>query len=183
MRAQSLFHFTRGMDILKAILLDKAFWPRYCLEDVSWIRSRKQHAAFAMVCFCDIPLSKLSNHTACYGLYGLGLAKTWGQINGVNPVLYLNDRSPLKHCLRALFDQADWIYEGAGSAAYLQGIELAAYVKPYEGIARKDGVETAKRFYDESEWRYVPHSLYKDTGHFYDSIETSNSKRACKTRY
>ena len=128
-----------------------------------------------MVCFCDIPLSKISNHTNCYGSYGIGLSKSWGKSNGLNPVLYLNDRSPLKRCLQELFKHADWSYEGVGPEAYVKAIELAAYVKPYEGIALRDGVETNKKFYDESEWRYVPHNLYKTTYHF-DDDKRNNSR-------
>lgn len=37
-----------------------------------------------MVCFCDV-----------YGHYGIGLTKEWGIRNGVSPVLYPYDQSPL----------------------------------------------------------------------------------------
>jgi hypothetical protein len=159
------------MDSLKAILADESFLAHDCLEDVSWIRSRKQHISFAATCFCDIPLSKISRHIEFYGSYGLGLTKSWGTANGLNPVLYLNTKSPLKFCLRTLFEHADREYEAVGSDAYLKAIELAAYVKPYEGVLKKDGVEIQKRFYDESEWRYVPHGNYGNTDHLDQSIE------------
>lgn len=177
MRAQSLFHSTKQMDTLKAILQDRFFWPRYCLEDVSWIHSRLTHVAFAMTCFCDIPLSRISDHTDYYGRFGLGLTKTWGLKKGLNPIIYLNERSPLRGPLYALFRHADHEYGGVGPSAYLNAIELAAYTKPYEGMVRKADSMVLKRFYDESEWRYVPHDIYAGTDHFYDTIEHPKRNR------
>lgn len=180
MHAQSLFHFTKRIETLKAILQDRFFWPQYCLEDVSWIRSRPGYAAFAMTCFCDIPLSMVSDHTDYYGQFGLGLTKTWGLKNGLNPIIYLNEHSPLKNCLNALFRHADHQYEGVGPTAYLDAIELAAYIKPYHGMVRKGDSEVSKRFYDESEWRYIPHEPYTRTDHFYDTIDHPELNRLAK---
>ena len=48
-----------------------------------------------MVCFCDIPLSDIAEHTQKYGNYAIGLKKTWAMEQGVTPILYVHDNSVL----------------------------------------------------------------------------------------
>eukprot|EP01034_Spumella_vulgaris_P011525 gene11525-14663_t len=70
----------------------EGFWPRYSLEDFRWqVSGPNSHefAAFPMVCFCDIPLSRIDEHVGFYGSYGLGLSREWGIRAGLNPVQYI----------------------------------------------------------------------------------------------
>src|SRR5215467_12077450 len=93
--ANSLFHFTPTLINLTSILKNY-FYPRYCLE--SWtvifetsqdlLLDRTLEFAFPMTCFCDIPLSQITNHSNIYGKYAIGLTKDWGMKNKINPVLY-----------------------------------------------------------------------------------------------
>ena len=77
-KSDNLFHFTKTLDILKSILKNRIY-PRFCLEDIEWCGlSPDKFLAFPMSCFCDIPLSRLSEHTDFYGNYGIGLTKDWG---------------------------------------------------------------------------------------------------------
>jgi Putative abortive phage resistance protein AbiGi, antitoxin len=50
---------------------------------------------YLIVCFCDLPLSNLSEHLNFYGNYGIGLTKEWGIGKGINPVIYLSQASEL----------------------------------------------------------------------------------------
>lgn len=87
-KSDNLFHFTKSIDILELILVG-GFKPRYCLEDVAWQGiDTEEFIAFPMTCFCDIPLSRISEHTDFYGQYGLGMSKDWGAKNNLDPVLY-----------------------------------------------------------------------------------------------
>ena len=83
--SNSLFHFTNSAERLVGIL-KHTFRPRYCLEDLrmfttsldedeegSWLE-----LAIPMVCFCDIPLSKIKHHLTFYGNYGIGFDKRMG---------------------------------------------------------------------------------------------------------
>ena len=71
--ANTLFHFTRDMDTLLSILRSK-FYPRLCLEQ-KIVPTLDLRLAIPMVCFCDIPLSQISEHTEMYGEYAIGIKK------------------------------------------------------------------------------------------------------------
>jgi len=99
-RTQSLFHFTKKFETLKAILESGYFWARYSLEDISWGKGEKRlYYALPMVCFCDIPLSRIEEHTEFYGGYGIAMTQERGIRNGLNPLIYLNTESPLRNHL------------------------------------------------------------------------------------
>ena len=103
-RAKSLFHFTKSPEILKSILKN-GIYPRFCLE-TNWCKyADEEYYAFSISCFCDIPLSRINEHTDSYGHYGLGLTKNWGIKNGLNPVIYFPENGSilkLAHYLLAL---------------------------------------------------------------------------------
>lgn len=112
--ANTLFHFTgndpeRGKDALLNIL-GSGFRPSYCSEfGDEAIGGVLKGMLIPMVCFCDLPLSKLDKHingyeweyngkqytSNGYGQYGLGMSKTWGKNNRLNPVTYINSGSYL----------------------------------------------------------------------------------------
>ncbi len=103
-RSDNLFHFTKSIDILESILKN-GFYARYCLEDIRWLNSNEdKFIAFPMVCFCDIPLSRATEHTEFYGSYGLGLTKDWGIRNNLNPVVYGTDNGLVRDAIHYFFD-------------------------------------------------------------------------------
>jgi|SRR5581483_2601871 len=149
--SDSLFHFTAKEDALIEILRG-SFHPRYVEEaDINGKLSKNDAWRFAMVCFCDIPLSRIQQHTLTYGEYGLGMTKTWGIRKGLNPVAYLALDSYLMDLIGMLRDSTN---------KTLRGIEnmwdLYAHCKPYFGEMRRGRKKIGGiRFYDEREWRYV----------------------------
>lgn len=160
-RSSTLFHFTRGIDALKAILVE-GFWPRYCLEDFSWYNAEIGHIAYPMVCFCDIPLSRINQHVAFYGEYGLGMSLEWGRKNGLNPVVYLSSTSPLTTSVRNVLtnirpNTETHYYNGANDTNH-----IISYIKPLEGwlpiLGSVPPPPMPKQFYQENEWRYVPNN-------------------------
>jgi hypothetical protein len=100
-RTKTLFHFTKSLDVLLRIL-EEGFWPRYWLEDITWLDGGVPRLAWPMVSFCDIPISRLREHTEFYGNYGIGLVREQWQATGLNPVLYVTPDSMLKDLLREL---------------------------------------------------------------------------------
>ena len=155
--ANTLFHFTSRYDTLIKILQSK-FFPRLCLERGVWYLGDKK-CAIPMVCFCDIPLSNIAEHTQKYGNYAIGIKKTWAIEQGVTPILYVHNHSSfIRHGLEAL----NWSLElGKKDSEHLserlaQVMSMFFMMKPYEGYQERDGKRKKVRFYDEREWRYIP---------------------------
>ena len=90
--ANTLFHFTRTRETLINILKTR-FYPRLSLEENFFFSKMGDKIAYPMVCFCDIPLSQIKNHTNSYGKYAIGLKKEWAQKNGISPILYTHKDS------------------------------------------------------------------------------------------
>ncbi len=101
-KSHTLFHFTNSNDTLK-LILKGGFWPKYCLEDVKWVDfNDHKFIAYPMVCFCDIPLSRVGEHVKFYGEFGLGLTKEWAVTNSLSPVHYINASSNIPNAFKEL---------------------------------------------------------------------------------
>jgi len=167
--SNTLIHFTNNLSNLKGILQDD-FRIRYCYEEIkSEIRTRK--LLVPMVSFCDIPFSQILDHTKKYGKYGIGLSKKWAEKSGLNPVLYLEQKSNLSgnilqhlsHLLKEFNNNKklnEFTIEERRSYDFLR------YLKNYQADLTRLG-KTIKgyRFSDEREWRFVPnpeedHQIY-----------------------
>ena len=169
----TLFHFTKSLENLIGIL-EKDFLPRYCLEEMSVSgaidRSGKDSMAFPMVCFCDIPLSRLREHLDLYGGYGIGLTKEWGMLKGISPVTYVHEESGSYRVFQGIWDklrelndlrEKDSQNNKKRFDSFEELVEFASYMKPCEGHMFRDGGFVQKNFYEEREWRYVPHLVGK----------------------
>ena len=158
-KSNTLFHFTKSAEFLRGILLNGLF-PRYCLEDVRWFGNQTHnYVAFPMACFCDIPLSRISEHTAFYGEYGIGLTKDWGLRNKLCPVIYTPPDSSVTKladylAVLKLGDMPD--KEEQEKAVNDMFYRMISLIKPLNGNMLIGGSPVEKDFYQESEWRHVP---------------------------
>lgn len=156
--ANTLFHFTKDFSTLLSILKTK-FYPRLCKERCLWEKSEDFIFAIPMVCFCDIPLSCISEHAAKYGGYAIGLKKTWAINQGVSPILYVHDNSLfINQCKEAFCWAVDLAHkDGSHSLERLSKVlSMFFMMKQYEGYQINKGNKEKIRFYDEREWRYIP---------------------------
>ena len=169
--SNTLFHFTRSKDNLLGILRNN-FYPQLCYENFyGTIFNSPQGAvgfekAVPMVCFCDLPLSQIENHTKTYGEYALGLTKEWAVKSKVNPVVYTYPGSDFSEILKNLFanfppvpkTQKENPLQLDTNDYSNQLTSAIQYVKPYEGKLWKNGqyTDTTVRYYDEREWRFIP---------------------------
>ncbi|MBU0809519.1 MAG: hypothetical protein KKD30_16620 [Gammaproteobacteria bacterium] len=103
-KSRTLFHFTRSLEFLKSIL-SNGFRPRYCLEDTRYIGV--DYMALPMCCFCDIPISRIKEHTGFYGEYGLGMTKEWGAINNLEPILYASSTGTVANFINHVIEFND----------------------------------------------------------------------------
>lgn len=189
-RSSTLFHFTKNRETLQSILAN-GFWPRYCAEDTRWVgQENAPIVAFPMVCFCDIPLSRISDHVDFYDQYGIGVTREWGIKNSLNPVLYVAGENPVCSELRSLNAHANKL-DGEDKSNAKESVRyLYAHVKPSRGIVIINGSPVEKDFYLESEWRHVPQnteiSPYLRSDIFSDSeklaVENDKTNLHCKLK-
>lgn len=97
-KANSLFHFTSSLKILKAIL-QNGFRFSYSFEEHYMFNRHNEQTieiiggALPMICFCDIPLTRTLDHAELYGRYFVGINKEFMQDAFdliLNPVIYYN---------------------------------------------------------------------------------------------
>jgi hypothetical protein len=169
-KSNNLFHFTKSIDVLKSILKN-GLLPRYCLEDMSWV-GMAGHMAYPMVCFCDIPLSRIQEHTSFYGEYGIGLTKDWGLKNQLDPVIYCTNNGLVSRAASTLLEiDTNSLDENLTNNISLAFACFAKLTKPLAGSMYVGGSIVQKEFYQESEWRYMPREGLKDTVVFKDQFE------------
>ena len=156
-----LFHFTRNKEFLHGILATgfKYCWAREKIEGKYTLKE----FGVPMVSFCDLRLSELPIHMDKYGLFGIGLSKSWAIDQGLNPVAYVNKNSEFTNFifdgLEIYFAENmainDWKTATVANHAYMYLFNILRYIKNYEGVLERDGKSGHYRFADEREWRAV----------------------------
>ena len=160
--ANTLFHFT-SIGALKGILKN-CFYPKYRKENLSVATPRisKYKASHVpMVCFCDLPLSRIRQHIEFYGEYGIGMRKEgWGIERGISPIIYLPEPSHSSIQFQNIAAEIGLKLKNKDDrkAIRKQLQNFYKYIKPYDGEVwhkrKKRNVKVT--FYHEREWRYVP---------------------------
>jgi len=161
-QADTLFTFTPKLDFLIPYIKTRMISPRYCVEDISYLKIRKlKKMAFPMKCFCDINMHRLGVHLDWYGYYGLAFSKEWGMNRGIQPIQYLNPNSALRVDFTTAFSAAltTPIARKGSAQEKMKSFLLheLMYYKPYDGKMenRNTGKTENKCFTDECEWRFV----------------------------
>lgn len=163
--ANVLFHFMTEMRFLTTAIEKKALFLRYCREKISYLDLRVgdqvlHEVAYPEKCFCDIPIHDVSTHTTTYGKFGIGLKKSWGIVNGIQPIQYVNPKSNLIRDFQEAFRYAQKVSnddkDNQTISNYL--VSYMLYIKPITGenTNRVSGKNEEKYLTDECEWRYVP---------------------------
>ncbi|MDD2468393.1 MAG: abortive infection system antitoxin AbiGi family protein [Desulfobulbus sp.] len=154
-KSTTLFHFTKSLDVLKSIL-KTGFIPRFCLEDIKWIGLKDDFIAFPIVCFCDIPLSRITDHVKFYGQFGIGMKQDWAIDKGLNPVIYVSQKSHLAALFKKSTDTAIIAQTAELDGSHRDNMRsIIGYSKPLVGDMRLKGQSVSKTFFQESEWRYL----------------------------
>jgi hypothetical protein len=169
--SDSFYHFTPKKEYLYSII-QNGFYPRYCIENYDYLLKEYNMPTIAipMVCFCDIPIVFIEDHTKNYGEFAIAMKKEWGE-KKLNPLLYLTDNSiPQKK-----FELIQWDLMREAKKQRMYNAELSneaismfyhfqdfiAYLKKYRGKSSKhNGKEVI--FYREREWRWIPEPKLED---------------------
>lgn len=160
--ANTLFHFT-DISALEGIL-QNGFFPKYHKENLSVATprvSKFKNSYVPMVCFCDLPLSRIRQHIEFYGEYGIGMRKEgWGIEWGISPIIYLPEASKSSiHFQNIAVEIGKKLKEPVDRKAIrIQLRNFYKYIKPYKGEAwhKRKKKNVPVTFYHEREWRYVP---------------------------
>lgn len=177
--ANSLFHFMKEANYLHTALSQKALIPRYCREDIEFLKLNIGDTIFNEIavpqkCFCDIPLhnitsklqtktaeemSQTNDHTKIYGEFAIAFSKQWGELHHLQPVQYINDNSPYLDILQKDFISSlnsDELSDEKSDAVLYR----LSFIKPLRGNMSRfiegQSITISKNFHDEQEWRYVP---------------------------
>lgn len=158
--ANSYFHYIKKEEYLIDILTN-GLQPRYVFEDYKQLlpkykdKNISTEVAVPMLCFCDIPLALVSEHTNEYGEFAIGLSHDWG-LKNLNPIFYLKNNSVLNNFLN--FIQEKYLNfqlpQDEFENRFRVWQDFIAFIKPYSGISLKTNKK--KEFYQEREWRWVP---------------------------
>jgi hypothetical protein len=128
----TLFHYTKSVDALTGIL-ENGFWVRHCTE-YRYPGKVRQRIDIPMVCFCDIPISLINNHTKTYspkGVFAIGMNRSWGEKKGINPVIYVPPKSYLSDILTRI-DRSGYNFSVANVLEYLsRHREVKSILKKY----------------------------------------------------
>lgn len=170
----SLFHFTEELKTLKLILRNGLRFS-FCIEtypgtlspakngDVFDAMERlcfnKVKVAIPMICFCDIPLSRIWDHLPKFGHYGIGLNKqkmccdyNFKGILELNPLMYIYSDSPTS----PLNDLCSAISEQTNDKDKESLKRILGFCKPYDNRHIYPSHDEKYRcFYDEREWRLL----------------------------
>ncbi|MBQ3414927.1 MAG: hypothetical protein IJH39_06195 [Clostridia bacterium] len=163
--ANVLFKFMNKIDYLKEILSNRAIAPRYYEESIEYLEIDKlKKIVFPMICFCDINVSRLSEHVGYYGQFGIGLNKNWGIRNGIQCINYINSNSAIRKDFTHIFNKAMNEENLDSNIDEYNNFLLSnlLFMKPIAGQMLRNGKYDNKNFTDEKEWRYVPQITEED---------------------
>lgn len=171
----SLYNFKGKMEYIIDILKEFRFTPRYNKEFVLLDNDSERpvlEIIIPMVCWCDIPLERIGNHTSRYGGYGIGISKEWAIKNGINPIIYIIEDTIIARAFSLQKDMIIALQEimesdsslkrklarVTGPLFYASNL-VSQYIKPYS-YQRIPSRQENRKFYDEKEWRYVPDPIH-----------------------
>lgn len=175
-----LIHMTADWEIL-VLLLTEGFKPSYCKEFITDGNQNKA-ACFPMISLSNIDVDFALRYQRSYGTLGIVMAKSWGERNDFNPVLYLEQKSDLTKEIVTNFDrivgysmfEINMALDGGNTSPKSlfakQHIKLFAHSKNYDGILVRHETLFAEKYpYGmEREWRKiikkekVPYFLVKE---------------------
>lgn len=115
-----------------------------------------------MACFCDIPLTKITEHIEKYGHYGIGFKGSWKEAKKMTSAIYTRTDSELAKKVKSILYE---IYNDKSEIkSTWEDIFILSHIKKHRGkfLGKSESKFNGKIvvFYNEREWRYVPSNLH-----------------------
>lgn len=170
----TLYNFKTEKKYFLQTLEQFRFTPRYNREFIFLDAEGPKRAVEVvnpMVCWCDIPLERIKDHTNRYGSYGVGISKEWAIKNFINPVIYIVEGTVVAQGIKQLKLANQELLDIVENDVSLQNRlahilsrffdadqAITEYLKPYR-YQKVPSRQENRKFYDEKEWRYVPDTL------------------------
>jgi hypothetical protein len=176
-----LTHYTKTPDAVANILKHGFAWfpnRRHLTELLIPDRdfSKREPQQFGMISFTELEPASADPHRRQFGTFGIEVSERWTAENGVQRVIYVDERGPLTDALRVLFgigyadvtrrieqhpNDAGWLmaYENkhaagavAGSSLWAHLLQLWEYLEPaFSAPQREWRIVTPYPFYSLSE--------------------------------
>lgn len=175
-RSSILLHHTRKFDALLSILTNGL---KVCYSKEHF--TTDFYAAIPMICFCDMPISRLSEHIESYGSYAIGFNKRRlmeAYTHFLNPVNYLISARQFKIAEKLRKDALDnkQQIKDLKTVSTLENLDKnvinyneASYLIGY--MKRYGDYKIENEYYRECEWRILLAENAKfETGECYNWI-------------
>lgn len=143
-----LFHFTPKYEYLISIVKN-GFRMSPCREKIAGLPEEIYNIEhiIPMVCFTDIRLHQILEHSSKYGKFGIGVSKNWAIENGAQPMIYMNEKTGFSKAMTQYFSK---IKEG-----YLDR-DKTNHSKEEMFYFNLTLLSKHMDFYEEREWRMLP---------------------------
>lgn len=187
-RSSILLHHTKKYEDLLSILTNGI---KVCYSKEHF--TTDFYAAIPMICFCDMPISRLSDHIDSYGSYAIGFNKIrlmQKYTHLLNPVNYLVSERQIKIAEKIKKATLDSVSQhkdlqtissleelDKNVVSYNDASYLIGYMKPYANSKKKE-------YYKECEWRILLEENAKfKTGECYNWIWNEDEYNKWHKRY
>lgn len=169
-----LIHATNSLDKVMSMLDFQNLRLSYCKEDFCISNGKViSKSVHPMVCFTEQNVTQLKNAEITYGKYGIAFHTDWIIKNNIQPVMYVEQNSPVAHSLAKLLIHRRKLKKG--NPIRLPIMTTKCFVKNTIGYNSHFEVDNFL-FKQENEWRYVPRKDQIDNGYISLDRKTLNDK-------
>lgn len=149
-----LIHITNSFSNINSILESKGLRLKYCKEEFCINYGKEiSKSVHPMVCFSELNSSLLPNMQLTYGKYGIAFSENWVIKNNIQPVMYIEQNSPVAESIATLLKFRRKLPKG--HELRLPIITIKCFIKNtigYNSYLDKNNFV----FKQENEWRFVP---------------------------
>ncbi len=172
-----LIHVTQPLCTIISILREQNLRLGYCKEEFCITNDKPiSKSVHPMVSFTEQDITQLETAEITYGKYGIAFHPNWIIKKNIQPVMYVEQHSPVAHSLAKLLIYRRKLRKG--NLIKLPIMTTKCFVKNTIGYNRHGKGIHNFLFKQENEWRYVPRKEDIGNGYISETIKTyENNKK------